>query len=78
MVQETDQKQFWKLYKELPKELKDAISSMETANSIEEICERYNITDKRVTDIANLVGKVLLGLLMPDQLVDIFLFYHSE
>lgn len=56
--------QFWKLYEKLPEELKEAISSVETADNIWNICERYGINE--VSEVAKLVGNVLLGVLTPE------------
>ena len=56
------QEEFWKLYKDLPKNLQDSLFSEETGNNIEKICRRYDIEDK-FSDILNLTGQVLLGLL---------------
>ena len=69
MVQEIDQKQFWKLYKELPQELKDVLFAEETGDAIQEISQRHKV-EGHSGEIVTLVGKVLLGLLMPAQLVE--------
>jgi len=65
------QEEFWKLYKKLPQELKDAISSMETTRAIETISERSGIIDQRVGQIADMIGQVLVGLLQPSEFRDI-------
>lgn len=57
--------QFWKLYENLPKELKDALFSGETGNNIYEICKKNGIAEK-LEDIVDLVGAVLVGVLLPD------------
>ncbi len=58
--------QFWKLYKKLPQELKDALSAQEIGNDIYEICERNDILDKH-KQILVLVSRVLLGTLPPKE-----------
>lgn len=56
--------QFWGLYEKLPQELKDAVFAQETTNAISGACERNQIQEY-VGDIADLVGAVLIGLLLP-------------
>jgi len=58
--------QLWKLYEKLPDELKEAVFSGETADSIYDICQRNKI-EEMVSDIASIVGHVLLGVLPPDE-----------
>ena len=65
MLKEYTSDQLWKLYKELPDELKEAIFSMETASSIYDICERNEI--ERAKELAECIGYVLLGVLSPDE-----------
>jgi len=60
---------FWKLYKNLPEDLQDAIFSVETADSIYDICERNDINE--VSLVAKIVGRILLGVLPPDGLLGI-------
>lgn len=66
MAQKLSNKEFWKLYRQLPEELKEAISSEETADYLYEICERHDILENLVA-IVEYVGNVLMGLLPPDQ-----------
>jgi hypothetical protein len=68
MAEEYSREQLWKLYEKLPDELKDAIFSEETAENIGEICERNGIDDERVSEIARFTGRVLMGLLPPEEL----------
>ncbi len=58
--------QLWKLYEKLPDELKEAVFSGETADSIYDICQRNEI-DEMVSEVASIVGHVLLGVLPPDE-----------
>jgi hypothetical protein len=66
MAQEYTKDEFWKLFEKLPEELKDAIFSGETADHIREISKRHNIEEKRIPEVAEKIGNVLLGLLPPD------------
>jgi hypothetical protein len=68
MPEKFTQEQIWKLYEKLPQELKRAVFSEETANNIWDICIRNGIEDDRISEIARLVGRVLLGLIPPDEL----------
>lgn len=61
-----DKKEFLKLYKKLPEELQNLISSDEMGDSLEDICTRYNILSY-LYEINNYVGQVLLGLLPPNE-----------
>ena len=65
MVKEYTKDELWKLYEKLPEELKEAIFSVETADSIWNICERQDVD--QVSELAKLVGNVLLGILAPSE-----------
>ncbi len=69
MAEEYSQEQLWKLYETLPEDLKDAIFSVDTANSIYETCKRSNLEEK-VSQVAKHTGYVLLGLLSPDEFAE--------
>lgn len=80
MPKEHTPEQFWKLYKKLPQELKDAIFAEETGDSIYEICKKYGLTDA-IETVVDYVGNVLLGLLPPDDfqnLIEIELKLEKE
>ena len=62
------QEQLWKLFETLPQELKDAILSEDTANTIREISQRYGIKEEEIPQFAALVGDILMGLLPPEEL----------
>jgi hypothetical protein len=68
MVEEYTKEQIWKLYEKLPPELKEAIFSEETADNIWGICSRNGIEDERISEVARYTGRVLMGLLPPDEL----------
>jgi len=63
-----DEKQLWDLFSKLPGDLKDAIFSEDTADSILSICQRYGVEDEKISKISELVGNSLMGLLPPDGL----------
>jgi hypothetical protein len=67
MSEEYSKEELWKLYETLPKELKDAIFSEETANSIYEACTRNNLEEEKTPEIAKYTGYVLMGLLLPSE-----------
>lgn len=61
------QEQLQKLYKNLPRELQDAVFSEETAEVISNACEQYGIDDERVSQVAKYVGDVLMGFILPSE-----------
>ena len=65
MPGEYSKEELWKLYEKLPKELQEAIFSVEVAKNIRETCKRNEVEDK-MSEIAAKVGHVLLGVLSPD------------
>lgn len=66
MAKEYTKEQIWELYRKLPAELQDALFSVENAEKICDICERYHIGEKTY-QVATLVGDVLLGILSPEE-----------
>jgi len=65
MTKEYTREQLWKLYQKLPGELKEAIFSVGTADSIYDICERNEVEE--ISEVAKYAGWVLLGVLPPDE-----------
>lgn len=63
MTKEITKEEFWDLYEKLPPELKEAIFSVETADHISNICNRYEIQGEGISKVAKIIGDVLLGLL---------------
>ncbi|MDD5433160.1 MAG: hypothetical protein PHE77_00655 [Candidatus Pacebacteria bacterium] len=53
----------WKIYEKLPPDLKQAIFSEETANSILSACQRNNLTEQQTSRVAEMVGYYLMGVL---------------
>jgi len=70
MLGEYTKEDFWKLYKKLPQEIKDALFAEETGNNIFEICRRNKIA-KNLDEIVNYTGQVLLGVLPPEEFQEI-------
>jgi len=62
MVKKYTSEQFWKLYENLPQELKDALFAEETGNIISEACEKNGVADN-LEAVVDLVGAVLTGML---------------
>lgn len=58
--------QFWKLYRNLPQELQDALFSEETGDNIYDICKR-NEVEENLGEIVDYVGQVLIGILPPEE-----------
>ena len=61
--------ELWKLFEQLPEELRDAVFSEENARHLFSLAERYGIED--VSQISYYVGLVFLGILPPEQFRDI-------
>lgn len=65
MPGEYTSEQFWKLYKDLPQELKDALFAEEVGDNILNTCKRNKIPEKLDLTV-EYVGRALIGLLSPD------------
>lgn len=59
------QEELQKLFDLLPAELKSVILSLETAEKIRNVCQRYQLKEEEMPELAALVGDVLMGLLPP-------------
>lgn len=59
-----------KIYQGLPKPLQDALDNEETTEQLKRISERYDINKAPL--FSTLVGRVLMGVLHPDDLPKIF------
>ncbi len=57
--------QLWELYKDLPKNLQNALFSSEIGDNIYEICERNGVEGKKASEVSKNIGYVFLGLLPP-------------
>lgn len=67
-MQQYSKEEIRKIFDELPKELRGAVLSPDTADSIHKIADRNGIKENDIPDFATLVGDVLMGLLPPDDL----------
>jgi len=56
-----------KIYEILPQDLKEALFSQETADTINDICSENNLEEKQISKIIEYVGYVFLGLLPPNE-----------
>ena len=56
-----------KILQKLPQELHEAIFSMENAQHIWDIREKYGVVDKKGEQIPAYVGYVLMGLILPQE-----------
>ena len=63
-----NQKEVRKLFEGLPDNLKDALLSESTANTISDISKRYEIEEEKISRLAELIGNVLMGILPPEEL----------
>lgn len=61
MLEEYRKENFWKFYKPLPQDLKDALFAQETWDAVYEICDKYQLDSTE--EIKDTVFKVLLGVL---------------
>lgn len=68
---EYPKEQLWKIYENLPEELKEAIFSEETANNIGRVCEENKISEEKISEVARYTGHVLTGLLPPSEFQEI-------
>jgi hypothetical protein len=67
MAKEYPLEEAWKLYEKLPPDLKEVIFSESTAEDIWNICERNEVPDEKYSEVARYTGRVLLGLLPPNE-----------
>ncbi|OGZ18972.1 MAG: hypothetical protein A2175_01430 [Candidatus Nealsonbacteria bacterium RBG_13_42_11] len=66
MTKELTQEQYWKYFQNISDELKNAIFSDETAENIFDVCDRNDLSLEKITEIARYSGRVLLGVLLPE------------
>ena len=66
-MDELPKEEFWKIYELLPEQLKEAIFSVQTADNIATACQVAGVTDSRESLVGKLTGRVLLGLISPEQ-----------
>jgi len=64
--------ELWELYEQLPEDLKKATFSEEVGQTIQNICSKNNIIDDGlIFNITKNVGYVFLGLLSPNEFLDV-------
>jgi hypothetical protein len=71
MEREYTTEELWRIFEKLPDELKEAIFSEKTAEDIFNICTRNGIEDEKLSKVAKYVGRVLMGLLPPNEFEEI-------
>lgn len=69
MLKKLSPEQISKIMEKLPEDLKETFFSLETAEKISEVCERYEIPGDKISFVVNYVSQVLLGILSPEELV---------
>lgn len=67
MAKEYTKKEFWDIYEKLPDELQEAIFSPDTAEHVNNACERHELGTERTSQVAKFTGRVLMGLLTPEE-----------
>ena len=67
-MEKISQDKLWAIYETLPDNLKEAIFSEDTADAIANICKLHDV--EKTSDVAKLVGNVLMGLLPPEIFIE--------
>jgi len=67
-MKKISQDKLWAIYETLPENLKDIIFSEDTADAIWNICKLHDVD--KISGIAKIVGRVLMGLLPPKILIE--------
>lgn len=55
--------QFWEIYKKLPEQIKEYLSSDKTSDIISDIYQKYNVSEEEILNISNLINQVLFGII---------------
>jgi hypothetical protein len=63
------EEQFWKLYKQLPEELQQALFSIESTNYVYNLCRENKI--EKISDVIKYIGDVLIGGLAPENFSEV-------
>jgi hypothetical protein len=69
---EYNQDELLKLFDALPKEIRVAILSENTSNSVRAIASKYGLKGQRIGEVAGLLGYTMAGLLSPLELTQGF------
>jgi hypothetical protein len=59
------EEQFWKIYKNLPTELQEALLSTESSDYVYKLCEENNV--EKASEIVKYIGDILIGNLPPEK-----------
>ena len=68
MLENYPKEKLQEIYESIPQDLKEALFSQETANSIHEACTKNSVGEEKIPEVAKHTGYVLMGLLPPDEL----------
>lgn len=68
MPKELTDEQIIKILEKLPEDLKDALFSIDTAERIADVCEKFEVPGKKVPLVAGAVGDILLRTELPEGL----------
>ena len=66
MLEDFPKEKLQEIYESIPQDLKEALFSQETADTINDICSENNLEEKQISKIIEYVGYVFLGLLSPN------------
>ena len=66
MLENFPKEKLQEIYEILPQDLKEALFSQETAETINDVCSENEIGEKQISRIIEYVGYVLLGLVSPN------------
>ena len=71
MTKELTKNEYWALFQKLPTHMKEFILSEDTAIDIFNVCDENKIELEKISDVAKIIGKILLGILSPDELENV-------
>lgn len=71
MPGEYNQKEIIKILKELPEDVKETLFSEKTADSINNVCRKHGVPTEKISQAADCVGRVLLGILSLEELPEV-------
>ncbi len=68
MPENYDSKEYWELYKNLPKKIQNLFWEDDISSRIEKITERFELDNERREKLLEIVASVYLGILPPSQI----------
>lgn len=71
MPKEYTKEQSWEIFKKMPEELREAVMSEKTAEAVFDACIDNGVDDERISEVARFAGRVLMGLIPPEEFQDI-------